>query len=221
MDKQTRRVMFSTKPVGKSEIGTPQEFFDLLKREFLFTLDAAATPKNAKVFRFFTREDNGLKQPWQNEVVFVNPPYGRGVGKWLYKAYAETRAAAASALPYLAGSSGVATRECTVALLLPARTDTAWWHSVAVLAHEIRFCKGRLKFSGRDAAAPFPSVLVVYRSTALPVGGPKFVFGYGLPTKHEQKAENEHRRIAAKANREKYAAEQASGKKKLVLKRAI
>lgn len=79
--------MFSS---NTNEWATPQAFFDGLNKEFGFTLDACATPQNAKCARYFTREDNGLTQSWDGEIVFCNPPYGREIGKWIKKAYDET-----------------------------------------------------------------------------------------------------------------------------------
>ena len=84
---------------------------------------------------------DGLTRSWKGERVYCNPPYGRGVGDWLVKA----REA-----------------ECSV-FLLPARTDTKWWHEQAMHADEIRFLRGRLRFKGAKAGAPFPSVLLIYQ----------------------------------------------------------
>jgi phage N-6-adenine-methyltransferase len=86
---------------------TPQEFYDALNAEFEFTLDPCATAENAKCAKYFTIEDDGLVQDWTGHIVFMNPPYGREIGKWVKKA-AESNA--------------------TVVCLLPARTDTRWWH---------------------------------------------------------------------------------------------
>ena len=75
-------VMFSSKT---DMWATPQEFFDELDREFGFTLDVCATPENAKCRKFYTKEQDGLAQPWQR--VWGNPPYGREIGKWVKKAF--------------------------------------------------------------------------------------------------------------------------------------
>jgi phage N-6-adenine-methyltransferase len=124
---------------------TPLWLFAELDREFQFTLDPAATPENAKCRQFFTREDDGLARDWRG-VVFLNPPYGRDVGKWVRKAYYEAK------------------RGATVVCLLPARTDTVWWHRFC-LKGEIRYIKGRLKFGGAVNSAPFPSVIVIFRGS--------------------------------------------------------
>jgi len=127
---------------------TPQEVFNSLDAEFHFTLDACATPENAKCARFYTEQENGLWRSWDG-VVFVNPPYGRLIGEWIQKAYWE------------AVRGG-----CTVVMLLPARTDTRWWHGWVMKADEIRFIRGRLKFGGAKTGAPFPSCIVVFRARA-------------------------------------------------------
>lgn len=129
---------------------TPQALFDALNGEFGFDLDPCATADNAKCDRYFTIEDDGLSRPWSG-TVFMNPPYGRGIGDWVAKAHKEA----------LDGA--------TVVCLIPARTDTAWWHDHAMQAHEIRLLRGRLHFGGdheRTAHnAPFPSAVVVFRHT--------------------------------------------------------
>jgi site-specific DNA-methyltransferase (adenine-specific) len=121
---------------------TPQWLFDALDREFGFTLDPCATAENAKCKRYFTKADDGLKQSWDGETVFMNPPYGRAIGKWMRKAYEATRGHA------------------IVVCLVPARTDTEWWHNHAMRG-EVRLLKGRLKFGGAKSSAPFPSAVVV------------------------------------------------------------
>jgi len=123
---------------------TPQELFDELDAEFGFTLDPCATERNAKCAKFYTAADDGLSQSWAGEVVFVNPPYGREVGKWVRKGYEEAQAGA------------------IVVMLLPARTDTAWWHDYC-MAGEVRFIRGRIKFVGAKHSAPFPSAIVIFR----------------------------------------------------------
>jgi len=129
---------------------TPMEFFKELDAEFHFTLDAAATPKSAKCSKYFTVEDNALEQDWKGHVVFLNPPYGRTLGKWVEKAYRE-------------GSK----EDTTVVLLIPARTDTTYFHEYIFGKAEIRFLRGRLKFTDENGtakdAAPFPSLIAIYR----------------------------------------------------------
>jgi phage N-6-adenine-methyltransferase len=123
---------------------TPQDFFAKLDAEFHFTLDVCATADNAKCKRFFSPEDDGLHSSWYG-TCWMNPPYGRAIGEWMQKAYDSSR--------YW---------KCTVVCLVPARTDTAWWHDFAMKG-EIRFIRGRLKFGGSKNGAPFPSAVVIFR----------------------------------------------------------
>ena len=134
-------VMFSS----KTDLWeTPQEFFDRLNDEFGFELDVCALPENAKCARYFTPEMDGLAQPW-NGVCWCNPPYGREIGSWVRRAL----------LSSAAGN--------TVVMLLPARTDTRWFHDYIYGKAEIRFIRGRLKFGGCKNSAPFPSMLVIFK----------------------------------------------------------
>lgn len=124
---------------------TPQDLFDKLNNEFQFTLDVCATPENAKCDKFYTKDQDGLKHPWKG-TVWCNPPYGRGIGQWVRRAL-------------FASVSG-----STVVMLLPARTDTKWFHDYIYKRNnvEIRFIRGRLKFGGSKNSAPFPSMVVVF-----------------------------------------------------------
>ncbi len=121
---------------------TPQDFFDRLNDEFGFELDVCALPENAKCPRFFTPEDDGLQQEWKG-ICWMNPPYGRQIGNWVRKAYESAQNGA------------------TVVCLLPARTDTRWWHEYCMKG-EVRFIRGRLKFGGSKNSAPFPSAIVIF-----------------------------------------------------------
>lgn len=125
---------------------TPQDFFERINDEFNFTLDPCATADNAKCSKFFTKEDDGLTQEWSPHIVFMNPPYGRVIGDWLRKAHEESRKGA------------------TVVCLIPARTDTRYWHDYVMQAEEIRLVRGRLKFGDGTGSAPFPSAVVVFRN---------------------------------------------------------
>ena len=133
-------VHFSSK---SDEWETPQDLFDELDEYFQFDLDVCATPDNAKCSRFYTKEDDGLSKNWI-ETCWMNPPYGREIGKWVAHAYERS----------LFGA--------TVVCLLPARTDTRWWHDYCTKG-EITFLKGRLKFSNAEFNAPFPNAIVVFR----------------------------------------------------------
>lgn len=123
---------------------TPQDFFDDMHSEFNFNLDVCATDDNAKCDRYFTKEQDGLRQVWSG-VCWMNPPYGREIGKWIAKAWWSAE-----------------NMEATVVCLVPARTDTVWWHDYAMKG-EIRFIRGRLKFGGAENSAPFPSAVVIFR----------------------------------------------------------
>ena len=122
---------------------TPQAFFDKYNGIYKFDLDVCATHDNAKCERYFTEEDDGLAQEWTG-VCFMNPPYGREIIHWMRKAYESS----------LQGA--------TVVCLVPARTDTKWWHEYAMRG-EIEFIRGRLKFGDAKNSAPFPSAVVIYR----------------------------------------------------------
>lgn len=136
-------VMYSSNSV---EWATPQDFFNQLDKEFNFTLDPCATKENAKCAKFYTKEENGLIQDWTGETVFCNPPYGRGIEKWVKKCYEH-------------GINGG-----TAVMLIFARTDTRYFHDYIYNIAEIRFIKGRLKFGGCKNSAPFPSMVVIYRN---------------------------------------------------------
>jgi phage N-6-adenine-methyltransferase len=125
---------------------TPKDFFLMLDEEFDFDLDVCANAENAKCTHYFSPEQDGLKQEW-NGTCWMNPPYGREIGKWVQKAYESS----------LNGS--------TVVCLLPARTDTRWWHDYCMKG-EIRLVRGRLKFGDSKNSAPFPSAVVIFGKQA-------------------------------------------------------
>ncbi len=128
-----------------NEWATPQSLFDKLNMVFGFTLDPCATPKTAKCKKFYTIKDNGLNKSWANEIVFMNPPYGREIGKWIKKAFDE----------WISGA--------TVVCLIPARTDTSYWHNYIFGRASVRFIKGRIAFGNAKQGAPFPSALVIFK----------------------------------------------------------
>lgn len=122
---------------------TPQVTFDELAAEFgPFDVDVCASADNAKCARYFTRVDDGLSQSWSGRC-WMNPPYGREIKAWMRKAFESCQSGA------------------FVVCLVPARTDTAWWHDYAMKG-EIRFIRGRLKFGNAKNSAPFPSAVVVF-----------------------------------------------------------
>jgi site-specific DNA-methyltransferase (adenine-specific) len=130
---------------------TPQSVFDQYDREFGFTLDVCATVFNAKCASYFSPSEDGLSQDWGANVCWMNPPYGREIANWMRKAHEAAQHGA------------------TVVCLVPARTDTKWWHDYAERAAERRFLKGRLRFrlhgvpiGSKEANCPFPSAIVVF-----------------------------------------------------------
>lgn len=138
-------VMFSSK---SDQWATPQYFYDELNKEFGFTLDPCADETNHKCEFYYTKEQDGLKQIWDCEFVFCNPPYGREIGSWVKKCYEEVNVL----------------KRCSLAvMLIPARTDTKWFHEYIYGKAEIRFIKGRLKFGGSKNSAPFPSMVVIFK----------------------------------------------------------
>lgn len=143
-----------------NEWETPQDLFDKLNTTFHFTLDPAATDENHKCDKYYTKETNGLTQSWVGEVVFCNPPYGKEIGVWVKKCYDEAM-------------NGV-----KIVMLVPARTDTRWFHEYLYNKEDvgirISFLRGRLRFINRTfpswrkdgdfkvSPANFPSMLVYF-----------------------------------------------------------
>lgn len=121
---------------------TPQDLFDAYNSVYDFDIDVCAVPQNAKCERYFTPDVDGLKQDWVG-TCWMNPPYGRQIGKWVRKAYEESK------------------NGSVIVCLLPARTDTAWFHDYCMKG-KIELLRGRLKFCGSKNSAPFPSCVVVF-----------------------------------------------------------
>lgn len=127
------------------EWATPQDLYDRLNEKYHFNLDPCATKENAKCVKFYTLEDDGLKQNWGGRRVFCNPPYGREIGKWIRKCSEEAQ------------KPGT-----IVVALLPARTDTRWFHEFIKDKTDVEFIRGRLKFGTSKNSAPFPSMIVKF-----------------------------------------------------------
>lgn len=123
---------------------TPEDYFNSIAKEFKFEVDVCALPENAKCKKYFTPEINGLYQTWSG-VCWMNPPYGREIHRWIRKAYESAKEGA------------------VVVGLLPARTDTKWFHNYIYNKAEIRFIQGRLRFGNCKNPAPFPSMLVIWK----------------------------------------------------------
>lgn len=131
---------------NKQDWTTPSEFYNNLNKEFYFTLDPCCYKETALCKNYYTLQEDGLKQSWEGHRVFCNPPYGKEIKKWVEKYYIESK------------------KENTlVVLLIPARTDTTYFHDyIYKPENEIRFIKGRLKFGGCKNPAPFPSMVVIF-----------------------------------------------------------
>ena len=119
--------------------------FAALDAEFHFEIDVCATPLNAKCERYFSEKEDALRLYWAPFVCWMNPPYGREISRWVHKARVEAENGA------------------TVVALLPARTDTAWFHEDVFGHADIRFMRGRLRFVGAPSNAPFPSMMAIFR----------------------------------------------------------
>lgn len=128
------------------EYETPQKLFRPLADEFGFQIDLAANKDNAKCGRYFSKEDDALKQAWEG-ICWCNPPYGRELPQWVKKAYQSARMGKA-----------------TTVMLIPARTNTAWWHDICMKG-EVRFVRGRPKFNDGKHGLPFPLAIVIFRAT--------------------------------------------------------
>jgi len=144
-----------------SDWTTPDWLYRELDAEFGFDLDVAASDDNAKCDRYYTLREDGLRWEWAPFTCWMNPPYGKTIGLWVQKAQ------------YEAGLGA------TVVGLLPARTDTAWWHDYCE-KHERRFIRGRLTFGNLPVLdgyptgsrqAPFPSAIVIWRPAHDTEGG--------------------------------------------------
>ena len=137
----------------KQDWVTPDWLFHQLDDEFHFTLDAAASDRNHKCEKYFTEADDGLSQKWDG-VVWCNPPYNKSIKKWVKKAHDS---------------------DCVVVMLIPARTETDYWHEYIFGKAEIRFIHGRLRFLYEDGTeaevnAPFPSAVVVFGTRSCKIG---------------------------------------------------
>lgn len=124
---------------------TPQAFFDKYNAIYNFDIDVCAVETNAKCEKYFSPDQNGLLQEWRG-VCWCNPPYGREIGAWAKKA---------------------AESEALTVMLLPARTDTRWFHDYIYHNASIEFIKGRLKFGDGKNSAPFPSMVVIFDNRRL------------------------------------------------------
>ena len=125
------KVMFSSQ---RLDWNTLQWIYKELNKEFRFDFDPC--PSNPTF--------NGLEIEWGKRN-FVNPPYGKEIGKWIKKGFEEWK------------------KRKLVVFLIPSRTDTKWWHEYVMKANEIRFIEGRLRFDDYKNSAPFPSCLIIFK----------------------------------------------------------
>jgi len=137
--------MNQTKDLRNGVWVTPKEFFEPLRKEFDLKIDSAASADNAMLPRYWSIENSAFENDWIVERIWCNPPYGRSeIYKWVKRC----------------ATSGAS----VVVALLPARTDTRWFHDFIYQKPnvEIRFVKGRIKFSGTTGAGKFPSMVVIF-----------------------------------------------------------
>ncbi len=129
---------------NSDEWATPQVVFDELNREFDFDLDPCATSSNAKCSNYYTMLEDGLQQDWSGHRVFCNPPFSR-MKDWVAKCSYESQKP-----------------NTLVVMLIPARTDTRYFHDYIYNKAELRFIKGRLHYNDGPQGAPFPSMVVIF-----------------------------------------------------------
>jgi len=130
---------------NKQDWSTPQEFMD--KLPVTFDLDVCAYDSTTKAPKWFTEADDAFTKQWEGRC-WMNPPYGQALPKWLEKAYKESLCSYCDA----------------IWCLIPARTDTKWFHNIACKG-KIILLKGRVSFeqNGKPVGSPaFPSMLVIY-----------------------------------------------------------
>lgn len=152
--KYFKRVMIVNKQLAES-VGhtnkdlweTPDYIFEPLMKEFDFSLDPCCQYHTAKAKKFYTPFENGLQHSWENEVVFVNPPYSRGnIDQWMKKCYEESR-----------------NERAYVIALIPVSTSSKWFHEWVLDKADIRYYKGRIRFKGAPFTAPFSSMLAIWK----------------------------------------------------------
>ncbi|MCP4527503.1 MAG: adenine methyltransferase [Aestuariibacter sp.] len=129
----------------KTDWETPDELFGYWNQRFSFLTDVCATKENTKCNSWWSPKDNGLNRDWSwHGPCWMNPPYGREIGEWVQKAALE------------------AAEGCLTVALLPARTDTKWFHDWVLPYAHIVWLKGRVRFKGAKHSAPFPSMIAIY-----------------------------------------------------------
>lgn len=135
----------------RQDWNTPKDLFEKINEEFHFEWDLASSLDNALCSNFYTKEEDGLKQNWTG-TCWLNPPYGDKSSKmvdWIKKAYLDTQN----------------NSDLTVVMLIPARTNTKWFHEYCMKSYEIKFICGRPKFRDSKHGLPQPLVLVVFKKS--------------------------------------------------------
>ena len=129
----------------KDKWETPDKIFYELNEKYKFTLDPCCENHTAKCNKYYTEKENGLIQDWSGEIVFVNPPYSRGIiDLWMEKCYNESL------------------KGILIVALIPVSTSSKWWHNYVWKKSKIIFYKGRIRFKGAQFKAPFSSCLAIY-----------------------------------------------------------
>ena len=134
----------------KHDWETPADFFEGLNRRYKFQIDLAANSKNAKLDTYYSEKDDALSKDW-NLTSWLNPPYGRAIGNWIQRAHLQSKL-----------------HFSTIVVLMPARTDTLYFHDYVMKAKKIFFVRGRLTFVGAPSPAPFPSMVVEFSGKDMP-----------------------------------------------------
>ena len=136
---------------AKQDWETPSVLFDRLNNEFCFTTDLAADINNTKCEHFLSEDDDVLNKRWEG-ICWLNPPYGSSAGSrlrdWVKKSYDESQK-----------------ENCTIVMLVPARTNTKWWHQYCMKASEVRLICGRPKFGNAKYGLPQPLAIVVFKKS--------------------------------------------------------
>lgn len=133
---------------NKQDWETPIELFEIINRRYNIDFDLAANKSNTKCSEFFSKEDDALTKSWRGRC-WLNPPYGgkmdNALSEWIKKSFNESLH-----------------EDCMVVMLVPARTNTNWWHDYCMKANEILFIRGRPKFVGAKYGLPQPLAVVIF-----------------------------------------------------------
>ena len=159
---------------NKDDWRTPKWLFNVLNDHFRFHLDVCSDDDNALCKFNYTLEKSCLEYDWL-ESNYMNCPYGKKISLFVARAHQQWRE-----------------NDCTTVALLPARTDTKWFHNFIYYDCTIAFIKGRIKFEGGEklSPAPFPSMVVVWWGSYR-LNEKDFVSGKKLSNMIEEARKNE------------------------------